>query len=644
MHNRRRFSSPALAALIAVLIPAAAAAQSFVTGSLGGDLFGASVRGVGDLNNDGFEDFAVGAPGNDANGSNAGAVYIYFGRAQNAPTTPDLTLTAGDGGDQFGFSVAGIGRFNNDAFDDIAVGAPYSDNGGTGRGLVYVFYGGNPMNTTPDVTLGGQQGGDHFGWSVDGGFDFNNDGRADLIVGAPDRTANGLQSGEARIFLGASNPSTTAAHVFLGDQPRDQFGFSVRRGGHVNGDNYDDVVVGAPQQFEANSGRAYVIFGAPSGTPVRTTLTGEFGTDRFGWSVAGGGDVNNDGFDDIAVGAPKNDFNNLDNGAVYLFLGGSVFNAVSDAKVGGRSSGDRLGTSVSITGDYDKDGRADLLAGAPLSDAGAARTGEANLWKGAAPLGISREVFPISRPAPSFAADDEFGADVDFVDFNGDGNFEVLAGAPAGNRANGDATGFAMLAFFPGTLVPVTLADLAIVPAGDRVRLSWRVTEAEEVSGFHVERRGGGTDWERLTAHPLDGDARGAFAFEDTGDLLAAGGVFEYRLVVLARDGSTDLFGPFSVTVAPSVAPLLGQNYPNPTQLPTAIVVNTPRGGPATVTLFDARGRSIRTLFAGTLSAGTTVLSWDGRDDEGRPAPSGTYYYRLDAGTTRTSKKLVLTR
>lgn len=636
------------AILLAVLLctPAISRAQGVLSGEIAADAFGGALRGAGDLNGDGFQDFVVGAPGNDAGGTNAGRVYIYFGRAENLPDQPDLVLTGALGAEEFGAAVAGIGRFNGDSYDDLAVGAPYNNTGGSERGRVYVFYGGNPMNATADVTLSGQQGGDHFGFSLDGGFDFNSDGYADLAVGAPDRPTNGLQSGEVRIFQGGSSPSTTAAVILLGDQALDQFGWSVHGAGDVNNDSHDDLVVGAPQPFALNPGHAYVFFGrAGSTAPTRLTLTGENGGDRFGWSVGGGGNANNDSYDDVVIGAPRQDAGATNNGAAYLFLGGSAMNADHDARVAGQVGGDALGSAVALDGDYDDDGRSDLIAGAPGANGGGSDAGEIDLWHGGSPLNTgSREVIPGPQLVPGLAAGDNFGTAVAFVDYNDDGHSEVLGGAPTANLATGDEVGLASITFHPGTLVPVVLLEFTASGDAGRMVLTWRVAEDAGLIGFHVESRPGSGDWRRLTTALLSPVADGFYRFEDPAPEPGGDGRLEYRLVAIARDGRAELLGPFPATVTPVTAPRLAQNRPNPFRGATTIELSMPREGAAVVEIFDATGRLVRRLFEGSLPGGTTTLGWDGTDEGGSGVPGGTYFCRAEAGGLVLTRKLVRTR
>ncbi len=621
-------------------------AEGIVSGSVGGDEFGANLRGVGDLNNDGFEDFAVGVPGQDALGSEAGQVHVFFGQSQNFKETPDIILDAGNGGDHFGATVAGIGRFNSDVYDDLAVGAPDSDAGGSGSGRVYLYFGGpSTTSLTTGPVLSGQQGGDHFGSALDGGFDFNNDGRMDLAVGSPDHPSVGLQSGEVRIYFGASSVTPGGNVILPGEQAQDWFGAAVRRAGDVNQDGFDDLVVGAPQPFAANAGRAYVILGrGDQSLPIRLTLNGEFGGDRFGTAVAGGGDLDDDGFDDVAVGAPRQDAGKTQNGAIYIFRGGNPMNTQSDAKVGGRESGDELGSSVSISGDWNKDGRSDLLGGAPLSDDGGNQAGEIDLWLGGSPLNTgSRSVYLGPRLLPGFAANDAFGTAVDFVDYNGDGHADALGGAPHANQLSGDETGVASLQFFPGTLVPVRLLAMTLKPEGDRVRLEWTIEDDGSLLGFHVERRSPGTAW-RLRTKSILFQSSGVYRFLDIDDDLAIGGTWEYRLQAITRSGLHDHFGPWTIVVGSSVRARLGIGFPNPSPSGMTVPVTLPKGAFAVVTIFDAVGRPVRHLFEGSLPEGRTDLWWDGHGDSGARLSAGTYWYHLTTDQTVVKRKVVLLR
>ena len=339
------------------------------TGEAAFDNLGFSVSGAGDVNNDGFDDLIVGAPHNDAGGSQAGRAYVFSGK-----TGDTIYIFTGEaGGDRFGQSVASAGDVNNDGFDDIIVGAHRNDAGGGSAGRAYVFSG--QTGDTLYVFTGEAQG-DQFGQSVASAGDVNNDGFDDLIVGAALNDAGGTVAGRAYVFSGQSGDTL---NVFTGEESGDYFGWSVASAGDVNGDGFDDLIVGAYLNDAGGTaaGRAYVFSGQTGDTLY--VFTGKAAGDQFGWSVASAGDVNNDGFDDLIVGAFRNDAGGTDAGRAYVFSGQSgdtiyVFT--------GEAAGDFFGRSVASAGDLNNDGFDDLIVGASFNDAAGFNAGRAYVFSG----------------------------------------------------------------------------------------------------------------------------------------------------------------------------------------------------------------------------------------------------------------------
>lgn len=250
---------------------------------VGGDLFGGSITGTGDLNGDGFADFAIGAAG----GPGAvGRVLVFHGGISTA-ATPTVTLANPGGGvGNFGNDVASAGDVNGDGFADLVIGAPTSLS--TGRAHVYLGSAGG-IGTTPTTTLPGLDGGG-LGHSVASAGDINGDGYADIVVGAPAVTS---YTGRAYVYLGsASGTSTMPATTLSGpDGVNGSFGYSVTSAGDVSGDGYADLIVGAPNDG-LNPGRSYFYPGSASGVLAipTTTLTGPDGANgQFGYSVAENG-------------------------------------------------------------------------------------------------------------------------------------------------------------------------------------------------------------------------------------------------------------------------------------------------------------------------------------------------------------------
>ncbi|MDI6916807.1 MAG: transglutaminase domain-containing protein, partial [Thermoplasmatales archaeon] len=243
------------------------------TGAFSGDWFGYSVSNLGDINGDGYNDTIVGAPYNDFNGQDAGAVYIFFGRTTwsagnlNADSA-NVKIYGNVANDHFGWSVSSAGNVNGDLYNDIVIGAP--GNTTTVAGSAYIFYGRGTWNPTynannADVILNGGSNGDRFGFSVSDAGNVNNADNDDIIIGAPyNDSADGrwMDCGAAYVFYGdpglTGTMSVTSADVNLtGATIYDYFGFSVSGAGDVNGNGYDDVIVGAP-----GADSAYIFYGS----------------------------------------------------------------------------------------------------------------------------------------------------------------------------------------------------------------------------------------------------------------------------------------------------------------------------------------------------------------------------------------------
>lgn len=338
-----------------------------VYGEKTGDGAARSVAGAGDVNGDGLADLVVGAYGADPGGTFSGAAYVVFGREAGKPI--DLgAISNGLGGgfavngevslDFAGFAVDGAGDVDGDGLDDIVVGAYGHDTAGDGAGRGYVVFG-KPTTSTvllTDVAAGnggfafdGGAAYDRAAFAVAGAGDVNGDGFADMVFGAPLADAGGEDSGRAYVVFGGPGlksgsltelASGATGFTLDGAQGRDYAGTAVERGGDVDADGYDDVLVGAPGSNPSggDSGRAYVIFGDPSpaGGPLWTisagdggfSLDGEATDDYCGFSVAAAGDVNGDGHADIITGARGNDGKGEDAGRSYVVFGGDFSNAL----------------------------------------------------------------------------------------------------------------------------------------------------------------------------------------------------------------------------------------------------------------------------------------------------------------------------
>jgi hypothetical protein len=353
------------------------------------DWFGASLA-VGDFDGDGFDDLAVGAPGERAW---SGAVFIFPGSFQGLNFGFFITEThAGDFNgmnERFGSALA-AGDFNGDGFDDLAVGAPFEV---WQYGTVFVFPGslaGIRLGFSITQADAGdlEVSGDHFGASMTA-HDFDGDGLEDLVVGAP----GNLGAGAVFVFPGTGGGIRTGffirqTHAGLQGDLGDLFGDAVA-GGDFNGDGFGDLVVGAPGK-NVRAGMAFLFRGSPAGIRLGTPLTQSDGGDgdqwdeRFGDSLAVG-DGNNDGFDDLIVGAPIGTPDRVTHSGVIFMFPGAVaginqgFSVDQSGNGGANEAFDEYGASVAF-GDFDGDGFDDVAVGAPKEAPG----GPALAW---GPLG-----------------------------------------------------------------------------------------------------------------------------------------------------------------------------------------------------------------------------------------------------------------
>ena len=340
-------------------------------GEAAGNYFGMSVASAGDVNGDGYSDVVIGARNHN---SNTGKAYLYLGSSTGLSSSASWAATGESTGSYFGNCVASAGDVNGDGFSDVVVGAyGYATN--TGR--AYIYLGGvSGLSTSYSWARTGETAGDNYSFSIATAGDVNGDGYSDVIVGAYKYNS---EAGKAYLYLGsASGLSTALSWSQPGADVSYRFGMCVSTAGDVNGDGYSDVVIGA-NYYNGRMGKAYVFNGSASGLSVSSSWTanGELAGAGFGFNVASAGDVNGDGYSDIAIGSPQY---NSNQGKAYVFLG-SASGASGTASWTGVGAGatDRYGYGLAPAGDVNGDGYPDLLVGAPYASTS---TGASYLYLG----------------------------------------------------------------------------------------------------------------------------------------------------------------------------------------------------------------------------------------------------------------------
>ena len=304
---------------------------------------------AGDINGDGYDDVIIGALWADSIGNsrlNDGEAYVIFGKQSGLADIDLASMTNaqgfrlfGPGGDHAGISVSGAGDINGDTFADIIIGVPNAGfGGGAPTGRSYVIFG--TKDGLADVDLKALAPEDGFfihstkglgaGDAVSTAGDVNGDGFSDLILGSRDVSGAGSESfvifGHSGKFSNLDLATLSGANGFTikGAKDNDGAGDAVSSAGDINNDGLDDLIIGArladgpAGEVRLNAGASYVIFGqtnfdasidlASLAPDEGFTIHGARGSDLAGTSVSAAGDVNNDGFADLIVGAPNGDF------------------------------------------------------------------------------------------------------------------------------------------------------------------------------------------------------------------------------------------------------------------------------------------------------------------------------------------------
>jgi LPXTG-motif cell wall-anchored protein len=403
-----------------------------ITGQAASDMFSKSLSPIGDINGDGVEDFAIGAQ-NYPSGGVQGRVYIFFGGAVAGSLLAidaDVIIT-GEASSNFGESIAPAGDVNGDGFDDLIVGASYYTSGGIGyRGRAYIFYGSATFGTVGTIAASA----------------------ADVIM-----------EGEA-------------AYNILGSL--------VSSAGDVNGDGFDDVIVGA-KWYTAFSfaGRAYVFYGSANmgaANPINASssnivITSEAAGDNLGAEASGVGDVNGDGFDDLAVGSPRNGAGGVDTGRAYIIFGSTtlatqipIAAASADVIITGEVAGDYFGIAGTDPIDVNSDGINDLVIGAVFSDLNGVHSGRVYIFYGSPSL-TDRNASTADIVIYGESASDRLGNYVSALgDVNNDGRDDILISA---YHYNGGTDQGRAYVFFSSSLdslispINVSTADVIITGA-----------------------------------------------------------------------------------------------------------------------------------------------------------------------------------
>jgi gliding motility-associated-like protein len=342
----------------------------------------------------------------------------------------------------------------------------------------------DPVSSTENTLLQPNQTNAQFGRFISSAGDVNGDGYSDVVIGAWLYDNGQTDEGVAFVFHGsATGLSTTAAIMLEADQAGASFGSGVSGAGDINNDGYSDIIVGAflYDNGQTDEGAAFVYYGSALGitaTPAAVFESNQANAQMGFWSD-GAGDINGDGYSDIVIGAHQYDNGQTDEGAVFVYKGSaSGIVTAPVAILESNQDGAFFGREVKSAGDVNADGYSDIIVGAYGYDNGQTDEGAAYIFHGnASGINTTPAIILESNQATSYFGQSAAGAG----DVNGDGYSDVIVGAAQFDNTFGD-DGASFIYYGSATGINATAA-LILYGSQASSRFGYEVSCAGDING-----------------------------------------------------------------------------------------------------------------------------------------------------------------
>ena len=418
-------------------------------------------------------------------------------------------------GDFAGSSVASAGDVDGDGLDDVLIGAYQNDDGGLRAGKAYLFLASSLGSSNiidlsqADYFFIGENADDYAGRSVSSAGDVDGDGLSDILIGAYQNDDGGGAAGKAYLILASSLGSNTtialsnADYAFIGENAGDYAGYTLAKTGDIDGDNLNDILIGAYGNDDGGSqaGKVYLVLSSSLGSSTTIDLSnadyafeGEASGDYAGYSIAGFDDVNGDGSGDILIGAYGNDDGGSSAGKAYLFFGTSLGSSSlvdlsqADYSFVGEDYGEYAGYSVSDVSDIDGDGLDEIVIASPENDDGGPQAGKVYLIFSSSLSGTT--TIDLSTADYAFVGEttyDYAGYSVSLArDVDGDGLGDILIGAPYNDEGGSDAGKVYLIlgsSLGSSSTIDLSQADYSMIGDGSYDHAGTSVSSAGDMNG-----------------------------------------------------------------------------------------------------------------------------------------------------------------